>query len=152
MSIKDKFEQASSKVDAYKSTINTAVNEEKLQKLSDGLDSNFQKAKSETLKQLNAMGDIKQRAQQEFQNTFDELTNLLKKSMPSGDKFKNTGSCINGDTLHPSCLFVLIIVYMKAEHWQEINGVFNLVNLTSFSAWSCLTISTKDISEIFSGE
>ena len=45
MSIKDKFKQASSKVDAYKSTINTAVNEEKLQKLSDGLDSNFQKAK-----------------------------------------------------------------------------------------------------------
>ena len=51
MSIKDKFQQASSKVDAYKSTINTAVNEEKLQKLSDGLDSNFQNAKSETLKQ-----------------------------------------------------------------------------------------------------
>ena len=66
MSIKDKFQQASSKVDAYKSTINTAVNEEKLQKLSDGLDSNFQKTKSETLKQLNAMGDIKQRAQQEL--------------------------------------------------------------------------------------
>ena len=89
MSIKDKFEQASSKVDAYKSTINTAVNEEKLQKLSDGLDSNFQKAKSETLKQLNAMGDIKQRAQQEFENVFDELTKLFKKTMPSG---KNTGS------------------------------------------------------------
>ena len=89
MSIKDKFQQASSKVDAYKSTINTAVNEEKLQKLSDGLDSNFQKAKSETLKQLNAMGDIKQRAQQEFENVFDELTKLFKKTMPSG---KNTGS------------------------------------------------------------
>ena len=89
MSIKDKFEQASSKVDAYKSTINTAVNEEKLQKLSDGLDSNFQKTKSETLKQLNAMGDIKQRAQQEFENVFDELTKLFKKTMPSG---KNTGS------------------------------------------------------------
>lgn len=89
MSIKDKFQQASSKVDAYKSTINTAVNEEKLQKLSDGLDSNFQKTKSETLKQLNAMGDIKQRAQQEFENVFDELTKLFKKTMPSG---KNTGS------------------------------------------------------------
>lgn len=89
MSIKDKFQQASSKVDAYKSTINTAVNEEKLQKLSDGLDSNFQNAKSETLKQLNAMGDIKQRAQQEFENVFDELTKLFKKTMPSG---KNTGS------------------------------------------------------------
>ena len=89
MSIKDKFQQASSKVDAYKATINTAVNEEKLQKLSDGLDSNFQKAKSETLKQLNAMGDIKQRAQQEFENVFDELTKLFKKTMPSG---KNTGS------------------------------------------------------------
>ena len=89
MSIKDKFQQASSKVDAYKATIDTAVNEEKLQKLSDGLDSNFQKAKSETLKQLNAMGDIKQRAQQEFENVFDELTKLFKKTMPSG---KNTGS------------------------------------------------------------
>jgi len=89
MSIKDKFKQASSKVDAYKSTINTAVNEEKLQKLSDGLDSNFQKAKSDALKQLNAMGDIKQRAQQEFENVFDELTKLFKKTMPSG---KNTGS------------------------------------------------------------
>ena len=89
MSIKDKFQQASSKVDAYKSTINTAVNEEKLQKLSDGLDSNFQNAKSEALKQLNAMGDIKQRAQQEIENVFDELTKLFKKTMPSG---KNTGS------------------------------------------------------------
>ena len=89
MSIKDKFQQASSKVDAYKSTINTAVNEEKLQKLSVGLDSNFQKAKSESLKQLNAMGDVKQRAQQEIENVFDELTKLFKKTMPSG---KNTGS------------------------------------------------------------
>ena len=92
MPIKDKFNQASSKIDSYKSTIQTTVNEDKIKKLSDGLDSNISKAKSETLKQLNAMGDIKQRAQQEFQNTFDELTNLLKKSMPSGDKFKNTGS------------------------------------------------------------
>ena len=89
MSIKDKFQQASSKVDSYKATINTAVNEDKLKKLSNGIDSNFNKAKSETLKQLNAMGDIKQRAQQEFENVFDELTNLFKKTMPSG---KNTGS------------------------------------------------------------
>ena len=89
MSIKDKFKQASSKVDAYKSTIDTAVNQEKLQKISDGLDSNFQNAKSEALKQLNAMGDIKQRAQQEIENVFDELTKLFKKTMPSG---KNTGS------------------------------------------------------------
>ncbi len=32
MSIKDKFKQASSKVDAYKSTINTAVNQKKTTK------------------------------------------------------------------------------------------------------------------------
>lgn len=80
MSIKDKFNQASSKVDAYKSTINTAVNQKKLQKISDGLDSNFQNAKSDALKQLNAMGDIKQRAQQEIENVFDELTKLFKKN------------------------------------------------------------------------
>ena len=89
MSITDKFKQASSKVDAYKSTIDTAVNQKKLQKISDGLDSNFQNAKSDALKQLNAMGDIKQRAQQEIENVFDELTKLFKKTMPSG---KNTGS------------------------------------------------------------
>ena len=35
MPIKDKFNQASSKIDSYKSTIQTTVNEDKIKKLSD---------------------------------------------------------------------------------------------------------------------
>lgn len=87
MSIDSKFKQAGSQIDAYKSTIQTQSDERKLKKLTDG--NNFAQTKSESLKQLNAMGDIKQRAQQEVKTVFDELVDLFKKSMPNP---KNTGS------------------------------------------------------------
>jgi hypothetical protein len=86
-SIHEKFKSAGSKIDSYKSTIQTTVNEKKIKAISDG--NNFVESKSKALKQLNALGDIKQRGQQQVMTAFDELANLFKKSVPNG---KNTGS------------------------------------------------------------
>lgn len=86
-SINESFKNAGSKIDSYKSTIQTGINEKKIKALANG--NNLAQTKSQALKQLNAMGDIKQRGQQQIQTVFDELTNLFKKSVPNG---KNTGS------------------------------------------------------------
>ena len=75
------------KISGYKSTIDTQSNESQIKKNS--LGNNFDQSKSEAMKQLNAMGDIKQRAQQEIRTTFDELIDLFKQTMPDT---KNTGS------------------------------------------------------------
>ena len=87
MSIEEGFKKIGSKVDAYKSTIQTTVNEKSIKKIANG--DNLSQTKSKALKQLNAMGDIKQRGQQQVMTAFDELANLFKKSVPNG---KNTGS------------------------------------------------------------
>lgn len=87
MSIEEGFKKIGSKVDAYKSTIQTTVNEKSIKKIANG--DNLAQTKSKALKQLNAMGDIKQRGQQQVMTAFDELANLFKKSVPNG---KNTGS------------------------------------------------------------
>jgi len=87
MSIEEGFKKIGSKVDAYKSTIQTTVNEKSIKKIANG--NNLAQTKSKALKQLNAMGDIKQRGQQQVMTAFDELANLFKKSVPNG---KNTGS------------------------------------------------------------
>ena len=83
----EKFKEASATIDAYQSTKQTQANEVEIKKLSNG--NNFAQTKSEALKQLNAMGDIKQRAQQQMRTTFDELIDLFKKSVPNP---KDTGS------------------------------------------------------------
>jgi len=83
----EKFKEAGAKIDAYQSTKQTQLDEIEIKKLSNG--NNFAQTKSEALKQLNAMGDIKQRAQQQVKTTFDELVDLFKKSAPNP---KNTGS------------------------------------------------------------
>lgn len=80
-SIHEKFSQASSQIDAYQSTKQTQIDEIDIKKLSNG--NNLSQSKSEALKQLNAMGDIKQRAQQQIKTTFDELIDLFKKSVPN---------------------------------------------------------------------
>jgi len=84
---KEGWRSINSQVSAYKTTIQTNANETKFKK--DSLGDNFAQSKSEAMKQLNSMGDIKQRAQQEIRTTFDELVDVFKKTMPNP---KNTGS------------------------------------------------------------
>ena len=78
--IKQSYKDASSKINSYKTTIATQANEKTLQKLS--LGDNFEMSKSEATKQLNAMGDKKQRLQSEIKNQFDELIDLVKPRYP----------------------------------------------------------------------
>lgn len=79
--VKQGYKDASSKINSYKTTISTQANEKILEKLSDG--NNFEMSKSEATKQLNAMGDKKQRLQSEVKNQFEELIDLVKSSIPS---------------------------------------------------------------------
>ena len=92
------------KISGYKSTIDTQSNESQIKKNS--LGNNFDQSKSEAMKQLNAMGDIKQRAQQEIRTTFDELIDLFKQTMPDT---KNTGSTTL-DFLIKQILLALMLV------------------------------------------
>jgi hypothetical protein len=79
--VKQGYKDASSKINSYKTTISTQANEKVLEKLSAG--NNFEMSKSESTKQLNAMGDKKQRLQSEIKNQFEELIDLVKASIPS---------------------------------------------------------------------
>ncbi len=79
--VKQGYKDASSKINSYKTTISTQANEKVLEKLSAG--NNFEMSKSEATKQLNAMGDKKQRLQSEIKNQFEELIDLVKASIPS---------------------------------------------------------------------
>lgn len=74
------YSDASSKINSYKSTITTQATEKTLKKLS--LGDNFEMSKSDALKQLNSLGDTKQRLQTEVKNQFDELIDLFKSSIP----------------------------------------------------------------------
>ena len=82
-----KEEEIEGKVIAYKSTIQTKVNEATIKAAT--FASNIQQTKSEALKQLNAIGDIKQRAQQQIQTTFDKLIDIFKQTIPNPN---NSGS------------------------------------------------------------
>jgi len=79
--VKQGLDDASSKVVSYGATISVQETEKKLKKLSSG--DNFELSKSEAVKQLNSMGDVKQRAQTQIKNQFEELIDLFKLSMPS---------------------------------------------------------------------
>lgn len=79
--VKQGYKDASSKINSYKTTISTQANEKVLEKLSSG--NNFEMSKSEATKQLNALGDKKQRLQSEIKNQFEELIDLVKASIPS---------------------------------------------------------------------
>ena len=87
--VKQGFGEASSKVVSYGTTISVQETEKKLKKLSSG--DNFELPKSEAVKQLNSMGDVKQRAQTQIKNQFEELIDLFKLSMPSNPS-KNSKS------------------------------------------------------------
>ena len=78
--VKQGYKDASSKINSYKTTISTQANEKVLEKLSSG--NNFEMSKSEATKQLNALGDKKQRLQSEIKNQFEELIDLFKASIP----------------------------------------------------------------------
>ena len=78
---KQGFKDAASKINSYNTTISVQANEKVLKKLS--LGDNFDLSKSESLKKLNDVGDAKQRLQTEIKNTFDELIDLVKASIPS---------------------------------------------------------------------
>jgi hypothetical protein len=84
---KRKEEEIEGKVIAYKSTIQTKVNEATIKAAT--FASNIQQTKSEALKQLNAIGDIKQRAQQQIKTTFDKLIDIFKQTIPNPN---NSGS------------------------------------------------------------
>ena len=81
LDVKEGYKDATSKINAYKATITTQATEKVLTKLS--LGDNFELSKSEAMKQLNEVGDAKQRLQTEIKNTFEELIDLVKSSIPS---------------------------------------------------------------------
>ena len=75
------YRDATNKINSYKTTIETQSTEKVLGKLS--LGDNFELSKSESMKQLNELGDAKQRLQTEIKNQYEELIDLIKASMPS---------------------------------------------------------------------
>ena len=75
------YVDATNKINSYKTTIQTQATEKVLGKLS--LGDNFELSKSESMKQLNEVGDAKQRLQTEIKNQYEELIDLIKASMPS---------------------------------------------------------------------
>lgn len=79
--IKQGYKDATSKINSYNTTITTQASEKTLKKLS--LGNNFELSKSESLKQLNNIGDNKQRLQSEIKNQYEELIDLVKTSLPS---------------------------------------------------------------------
>ncbi len=89
--IKQGYKDATSKINSYNTTITTQASEKALKKLS--LGDNFELSKSEALKQLNNVGDTKQRLQSEIKNQYEELIDLVKTSLPS--KPTSNSSTIN---------------------------------------------------------
>ena len=89
--IKQGYKDATSKINSYNTTISTQASEKALKKLS--LGNNFELSKSDALKQLNNVGDTKQRLQSEIKNQYEELIDLVKTSLPS--KPTSNSSTIN---------------------------------------------------------
>jgi len=80
--VKQGYKDASSKINSYKTQIETQANEKVFNKLSEA-GNNLESRKSESLKQLNEIGDAKQRLQTEIKNQYEELIDLVKSSIPS---------------------------------------------------------------------
>jgi len=79
--VKQGYRDATTKINSYNTTISTQATEKTLKKLS--LGDNFELSKSESLKQLNDIGDTQQRLQAEIKNQYEELIDLVKTSLPS---------------------------------------------------------------------
>lgn len=79
--VKQGYRDATTKINSYNTTISTQASEKTLKKLS--LGNNFELSKSESVKQLNDIGDTQQRLQAEIKNQYEELIDLVKSSLPS---------------------------------------------------------------------
>lgn len=76
------FEQIGSKVKSYNVQKDTIENRNLIKNIQKG-GSSFDGSKSEALRTLNDMGDLKQRAQQQVKTVFDDLVDLFKQTIPS---------------------------------------------------------------------
>jgi len=76
------MKDAANKINSYKTAIQTQATEKALNKLS-SMGDNFELSKSEAMKQLNEVGDAKQRIQTEIKNQYEQLIDLVKTSIPS---------------------------------------------------------------------
>lgn len=81
------YKDAKNKINAHKTTVDLRKNEAKL--LINQTADNFTTRKSDVLKQLDDLGDVTQRAQQQIKTQFDELIDLFKMSVPAN---QNTNS------------------------------------------------------------
>jgi hypothetical protein len=76
------FEQIGSKVKSYNVQKETIENSNQIKNIQKGA-SSFDGSKSEALRTLNDMGDLKQRSQQQVKTVFDDLVDLFKQTIPS---------------------------------------------------------------------
>lgn len=90
LDLKQGYEDVSSKINAYKTTIVTQSNEKLLKKIAASGD-NLELKKSDVLKTLNDLGDTKQRVGVEIKNQFEELIDLFKSSIPSSPNSDKQG-------------------------------------------------------------
>lgn len=74
--LKDGYNKSRSKINSIKTTVDTQENSKKITKQKDG--NNFENSKSESIRQINELGDKKQRLQNEIKNQFEELIDLFK--------------------------------------------------------------------------
>lgn len=75
-------EEIKNKIKSYSTQNETISNSKLINKIQKGA-SSFDKTKSESMKTLNDMGDLKQRAQQPIKTVFDDLVELFKETIPS---------------------------------------------------------------------
>lgn len=74
------FNRAKSRINSFNTVKQTIDNESLFKRAQNGNTDDL--SKSESLKSLNSIGDIKQRAQQQFRTVFDDLVELFKSVMP----------------------------------------------------------------------
>lgn len=87
LDLSDSYSKAKSKIKAVKSA-KESIEERKQQFLDNSAD-NFQKTKSEAIKQLNALGDVRQKAQQVIKDQYTELIDLLRTVAPEKPTVKS---------------------------------------------------------------
>lgn len=90
LDLRQGYDDVSSKINAYKTTIATQTNEKLLKKIASS-GNNLELKKSDVLKTLNDLGDTKQRVGTEIKNQFEELIDLFKASIPSSPNSDNQG-------------------------------------------------------------
>lgn len=76
------FDEIQKKVKSYNVQNDTIKNSDLIKKIQKGA-SSFDQSKSDVMRTLNDMGDLKQRAQQEVKTVFDDLVDLFKQTIPS---------------------------------------------------------------------